>query len=548
LAALDPKNMPKPNRALPWTIFLLILAVYLAFLTKNYYWDGVVFAYVIEHAKSAPMLLHPNHLLYNGVGYLFFKASGVLGSAMRALTVLQIANCLFSVLTAAVVFRILKESFGSLYIATVLTLLFGFSATWWRFSTDADAYIPSIFFMTCAFCLVLPGRKPRPLAVALLHVCAIVLHQLAVLFCPVLALGLFMQNSCEAPKSSVTRSIKRPVEQVALYLSLTFLLVFGAYCYCFHAAFGPLHARSFFRWITYYTSDAGGFTFNARRNLGDTISGNVRLFFGGRLNYMLGALNPAVIAIAVLLAACILVLGIRLLMYREELLSVWRGIWQRARPWRPIGLLCMVWCSIYLIFLFFFIPQNAFYKLFYFPALIFMMGIVLAGAQASPGYRRRWRAGLAVAAVIAGNFLFFTLPYSRVREDTPLSLALEMNKVWPAGTVIYFYNMNTDDYLISYFNPATEWMPMNPGKLGKLDAQLQAVRDSGSTAWLETTAIDAVATQPGGAAWLAAHSEDRGQYALHTAKYDVELLLIFPASEPHGLRPDKLSTPSTVAQ
>jgi hypothetical protein len=49
-------------------MFPAMLLVYLLFPTKNYYWDGIFFARVIEDASTLnPSLLHPNHLAGNGL-------------------------------------------------------------------------------------------------------------------------------------------------------------------------------------------------------------------------------------------------------------------------------------------------------------------------------------------------------------------------------------------------------------------------------------------------------------------------------------------------
>ena len=54
----------------PWVLCLAIAAIYLAFPTKVYYWDGITFAQAIEDASSPnATLTHPNHLIYSYVGY-----------------------------------------------------------------------------------------------------------------------------------------------------------------------------------------------------------------------------------------------------------------------------------------------------------------------------------------------------------------------------------------------------------------------------------------------------------------------------------------------
>ncbi|HEU5132344.1 MAG TPA: hypothetical protein VFT26_09585, partial [Pyrinomonadaceae bacterium] len=137
-----------------------IAVIYLLFPTRVYYWDGIVFAQAIEDAaRLNASLVHPNHLIYNFVGYLFYKLLSSLGAQIRAVTALQILNCLLSAMCARILFSILMSTLRSLYLAVCLTLLFAFSATWWKFSTDANAYVPSVLFLLISFYLVLPNQK-----------------------------------------------------------------------------------------------------------------------------------------------------------------------------------------------------------------------------------------------------------------------------------------------------------------------------------------------------------------------------------------------------
>src|SRR5688572_19923674 len=104
------------------SIFLIIAIVYLAFLTKNYYWDGIYFAYLIEHAASLDAtLIHPNHPFYNPLGYLFYKLASAIGITARAVTVLQVVNCVLSALTSLLFFLVLKRCFRSKFAALSLT-------------------------------------------------------------------------------------------------------------------------------------------------------------------------------------------------------------------------------------------------------------------------------------------------------------------------------------------------------------------------------------------------------------------------------------------
>src|SRR5215208_5199363 len=184
----------KPRQLAPWLIFIATSAIYLSFPTRVYYWDGIEFAQAIEDASTLnASLVHPNHLIYNFAGYLFYKLLRAFGFELRAITALQILNSLLSAACAGVLFAILRNTLRSLYLSVCLTLLFAFSATWWKFSTDANAYIPSVLFLLVSFYLVLPDRKPAPLPLAILFATAMCFHQLAIVTFPVFALGVDLQ-------------------------------------------------------------------------------------------------------------------------------------------------------------------------------------------------------------------------------------------------------------------------------------------------------------------------------------------------------------------
>ena len=92
-------------------------------------------------------------------------------------------------------------------LALAGSLLFGFPATWWKFSTDANAYIPSILLLLCTDYIQarrlearrlearrLEARGWRPprlearrstVVAGLAHAGAMLFHELAILFLPV---------------------------------------------------------------------------------------------------------------------------------------------------------------------------------------------------------------------------------------------------------------------------------------------------------------------------------------------------------------------------
>jgi hypothetical protein len=311
------------------------------------------------------------------------------------------------------------------------------------------------------FWLVLPDRKPRPLLLALVFFVALCFHQLAVIAYPVFALGVYLQDGSLTIK-------KRAVNAIAFSVA-AFVLIVAAYAIVFYLATGSLGLVRFWRWTTYFSPDAET-AFHFWSNLGYSLRGHVRLFFGGRFNLLRGLMNPGVVLLLVVLAVAIVSLIAAVLW---NLLSRNRRLGHaRLMPrQKTVVLLALVWAFSYLVFLFFWLPQNTFYRLFYLPALVLLLGLALAAVR-RVGVRRTYVVALFVAAVSLANFLFLIYPFSHVEKFPPLAFALERSREWPKGTVVYFGATNSDASLVRYFNPQTEWRVL-PEQL-----------PSGATPWL----------------------------------------------------------------
>ena len=490
-----------PRQLAPWLIFVVITVIYLAFPTRVYYWDGITFAQAIEDASSLnPSLVHPNHLIYNFVGYIFYKLLRVFGFELRAVTALQILNSLLSAACAGVMFVILSETLRSLYLSVCLTLLFAFSATWWRFSTDANAYIPSVLFVLLSFYLVLPNHKARPLLLAVTFFISLAFHQLAVVMFPVLALGVYLQDG--------QHSLKRRALNGVLFSTVAAVLIVAAYAYFFNVATGSFDVGRLLSWTASYSPDADT-KFNFWSNLQYSLRGQVRLFFGGRFNLLRGLWNPLII---VLLACLILAVLWVLFEALKKLLRV-RGLseFRLESQQKTVLLLSLLWTGLYLVFLFFWLPQNTFYRVFYLPGLILLLGLALSSFKHKAS-RSRGLAAFVVAVVLA-NFLFLIYPFSHVEKYPPLAFALQMNREWPAGTVIYYGAVNSDAGLVRYFNPSTRWKLLDPKSL-----ELPA--------WLETTAIAQLASTPEGARWLETHARKETLKELNDGAFKIRFIQV----------------------
>jgi hypothetical protein len=394
------------RRLAPWLLFIAITVIYLLFPTRVYYWDGITFAQTIESvSRLQPSLVHPNHLIYNFVGYIFFKFLRFFSPEIRALTALQILNILLSAICARIFFAILVNTLRSLYLAVCLTLLFAFSATWWKFSTDADAYIPSVLFLLISFYLVLPTQKARPLLLAVTFFVSMAFHQLAIFMWPVLALGVYLQNG--------ELSIRRRTLNAFYFTAVSAVLIMAAYFFLFYLASGNIDPRRVLSWAASYSPDADT-GFNLWSNIRYSMRGHVRLLLGGRFNLLKGLINLPVIVLLVTLAGTVVFLLFSA--FRSMAVAILTSRIPKLRletTQKSVLLLTLLWTFVYIVFLFFWLPQNTFYRLFYLPALILLLGLLLASVP-----NRTSKPPLLAAFVVAlalANFLFLMYPFSVLR-------------------------------------------------------------------------------------------------------------------------------------
>ena len=507
-----------------WTtaiLFTLIAAIYLCFPTKNYFWDGIAFARAIESTPQIHQsLVHPNHLIYNLVGYVFYRALQFIGFNLRAVTALQILNSLCGALTAVLLFRILKGTLRSIYYAITLTFLFAFSATWWKYSTDANSYIPSILLLLLSFYFALPRRKPNPILVALVYALSLCLHQMAILFFPVLLVAIFVQDEALTRKRRVINSL--------LFTVIAGGLTLGAYVYSFYLLTGGFHLQNFLRWTLSYAPD-DSFGFRPWINIGFTLRGHNRLFFGGRFNAISGLINPFIVLLMAVWVGLFLTLAVKVLRSIRNPGWEWLRAIRQDPQRRRLAKLCLFWIGVFLVVLYFYVAHHTYYRLFYLPALIILLGLMLDSYQRVMGSSRKYRLAIFVALFTLTNFLFVIFPYTHVEKYPPLAFALEMNQAWPRNTIIYYGSANSDNNLARYFSQGTSWKELQFEHAEQLEQELRRAKAEGINVWLETSAIDQIAANPTGSEWLKQHVKPESQRALITKAHNIRFVQVGPA-------------------
>jgi hypothetical protein len=445
-------------------LLLVPLAAYLAFPTRNFYWDGVGFAIEIEKNFAPSMLVHPNHLIYELWGAWLYDFCDWIGLPIRALYLMQAANCLLAGLAVLLLYRCLRIKGWSSEQGLIAAWTFGFSATWWKFATDANAYIPAIFLLLCAYLLLILEDSRLIWLAGLAQAGAMLFHELAIFFLPVAMLLLWKRRAL-----------------LITYCATALTPVAIAYVWAYQAAHPP---EGFFLWSTSHSSDSG-FSFNPLKNVGYTLRGTLRLFFGGRVPDVVR--NPLSAVAGVLLACAVIAF----------LFYAWRA---RRLRWSSPPVALLLWASVYVAFLFFWMPQNTFYRLFYLAPLVLILVTALEDAP------KVHRAGFLFAAVLLlWNFVFLTYPESRAEFNAPLRFALAQNYAWPPGSAIVFHRFHPDLWTISYFNQQASWFGLERADLSEMERDLAYARSQNKPLWVEETAYQLVAGTPEGRTWLMQH-------------------------------------------
>ena len=468
------------------SIIMLSLVLYLATPTFDYYWDGITFALQIEKVasgeRSASLLFHQNHLLYNAVGYLMYRAAQALGLGLRALNLLQIANAVVGALSVAVFFRIAERVTRSQRHAIGCSAALAMSAAWWRSSTDADAYALAILLMLVSASNLL-GEKPRWYLAGLALGGAMLIHEIAALFYPAALTALF-----------TSAQIRRKLTFAARMSAAAWIVTISSYWLCaslLHRIHSPL---DLIRWATsnpsqkQLSSPLDGLAVFLKTNFDAIVGHNVALFFRSTRWFETAVAAAALIAAV----ACVLLIKIRKVDLRAAIISMnqWDSDMSEAR--NRITLVLAVWAGVFSVILLMWGPLILF-RAFYVPALFLGVALILSNYHRVS--RRRASAAAAVLGVAAlglSNLAFYILPNMRADSNPLISAARETARIWNNRTVVYFAGRNESDTAFEYFNPGTEWRRLTSAVLADLDSEIDRLGDEGRDVWFNNGAAESV--------------------------------------------------------
>jgi hypothetical protein len=313
------------------------------------------------------------------------------------------------------------------------------------------------------------------------------LHQLAIFFFPAALVLLWHQRT------------NQRWQRCAVYLTVAGGAALAAYIGAFSVQSGGFSFTSFWRWITSHSADVA-FSFAPGHNLVVSIRSWMQVLLAGRPGLVRYS-DPLTI---VLLGACAGALALLAM-------AMWRGFPHRISIYhRTLFAFAISWIATYAAFLFFWLPHNTFYKLFALP------GIVLLIASC-------WKPGpnpLAipfVALVALSNLTFAIIPYSRATANEAVAFAFSLERHLAAGSTVYYSDLNTDDWLVRYFNPRTKWRQV----ASPTDVEAGA-------GWLDTTAIDRFSRSD--PAWFQKRTQRSEWRELVNAKHRIRFVHLVPVT------------------
>jgi len=516
----------QPLTRLTFGLAILLLLVYAAFPTRNYYWDGIGFALNIEGAAQdsgelavrkhqmggSRIYFNPNHLLHNLLGYVIYVPVHELFPTVRALDVLVAVNMVFSTITATLVFLMLARWSGDLRLSLLLTLLMAFSATWWKFSTDANAYVPSVsLLMACTFLLSDPLRRPPVAAIGLLHAVSILVHQISVLFFPAAVVAIWTHSYwCRG---------KRKRKAAAVYTLAAGVPVIAAY---FWVWFGVLDRewslRAFLTWITYNGSDVYAYR-SAVSSVLESLRSLMKVFFGGRISLALRIVETPllVLMLAVMLAALAgLVAGIRKM--RTEPSRIEPSLDERfSRKFLT------TWVGGFLIFLFFWLTEYPYYRLFCLPALILLLAVPVKRFPLAMNPMTAF-----VMFLATFNFTFMIYPYSKAESTPPIKLAGEAKAIWKSNVVVLYKEPTCDNWIMQYFNPNTNWRRVDFNDRDQVAHHIREAFRSGQSVWLDTSVLGHLRSSPELLRWLQGHAAMSEAWGISNGRHHIQFAELVP--------------------
>lgn len=390
------------RRWAPWILAFAMFLIYASHPTRKFYFDGVVFASIIEHGPNEH-LFNPHHLLYTWIFKILHDfLEGTLKQNIQALFLMQWANIIVGSLAVTVIWRLLSKLFSDSGFVLLLILLGCFSFTYWHYTTDANVYIISMLFLLLAadrFFEVIHHGEPKDrdfIIIGLLNAASVLFHQLNIFWISCVA-GSLIFGIIPGTKSIRWRYWWIYFSSLAVPVAAAYLVV-GVYI------LDNRTIQSFVFWTTRYGHEPSYWISDWKDIPLSTLNGYLMVFFHrpsitpNIMDYDLGlAMEEGRFWKGFLKKVFgYYSLGFLFFCYLSALYNVKKYVLQFRKQSIPV----FWWLAPYVLFQFFFMPTNYFYKLFTFVPILAVFSWY---ASVDISREKRW-----FKLIVFGVFIIYT--------------------------------------------------------------------------------------------------------------------------------------------
>lgn len=215
---------------------LLMLGIYLYWITANYSYDSVAYAILLSRAVyfgEFKALWNHYHILYLPLCYLVSHAILLISpQPVSLIYVMQIVNALATGVYLFIFARFLYSLIKDKVFALLFTVILGFSFSVWYYSTNPEVYPPVMLCYITTIVLTIQGlRKPGWTMLIIISIfagIATAFHAAAGLLFPVIALTFFLQG---LTKDTLWQRVKTVCVMSLLFLITAFLPYYLYYRY-----------------------------------------------------------------------------------------------------------------------------------------------------------------------------------------------------------------------------------------------------------------------------------------------------------------------------
>lgn len=237
------RRSPVPEQLLVFTgTFIFFLSTLAANFSGPHdsigYLNGIV---------TGDHLFHPHHLIYHFVTHYWFVGAKALLPGVKDYYLVETFTALWGSGSMTVVYGFFRNRFKLPVIQSIVSLtVIAFSFGPWFYSVNIEVYAPPMLFLLAALYILTKERLQQAdvWKIALLHVMAILFHQVHVLFTVVVLYKLWQQRKNIHLAPSLLQ-----------YVCIGIVLVGGAYFLVGWVAEGQNSLDKWIGWVRGYTQD-----------------------------------------------------------------------------------------------------------------------------------------------------------------------------------------------------------------------------------------------------------------------------------------------------